>query len=88
MIRVVGFILVLCVGLSHALTADEVASFGTTGQKEQNTGLVGWVKIYESGSNWVIQSNGIPDHDTHDWPWSGVNPNAIQEQDYNFLVPT
>ena len=79
----------LCTDFSHGLTADEIANFGTTGQKEQNTGLVGWVKISQSaGSNWLIQSNGIPDHDTSDWPMPGnPNPNSILEQNFNFRVP-
>ena len=77
----------LCTDFSYGLTADEVANFGTTGQKEQNTGTVGWVKVSQSGSNWLIKSNGIPDHDTADWPKPGGNPNSILEQDFNFMVP-
>ena len=85
MIRETVLIVALCIGASQALTADEVAAFGTTGEKEHNSGLVGWVKIYGSGSNWIIESNGIPDHDTADWP--GQNPNGIEEQNNNWEVP-
>lgn len=86
MIRATALIVALCIGASHALTDKEVEAFGTTGEKEQNTGFIGWVKIYASGSNWVIESNGIPDHDTADWPGQG-NPNEIEEQNYKFQVP-
>ena len=86
MIRESVLIVALCIGASKALTADEIAAFGTTGDKERNTGIEGWVKISASGSDWVIESNGIPDHDTADWP-AGENPNEIEEQNNRWTVP-
>ena len=85
MFRETLLIIAICIGASLALTSEEIAQFETTGDKEQNTGLVGWVKVSASGSNWIIESNGIPDHDTADWP--GQNPNEILEQNYRFIVP-
>ncbi|MCB1022888.1 MAG: YHYH protein [Acidobacteria bacterium] len=44
------------------------------------------VKIYEKKGYRYIESNGIPDHTTGEFPNRG-NPNRISEQDYNFKVP-
>jgi hypothetical protein len=42
--------------------------------------------IKVEGDKRIIQSNGIPDHDTGAFPGPG-NPNAIMEQNYHFQVP-
>ena len=76
-------VLTLCIGLSQAITYDETLHFGTTGMPENNTGLIGWVTVTENnnGKRWVFASNGIPDHDTGEFPVPGKgNPNAILEQ--------
>ncbi|XP_072029780.1 uncharacterized protein [Amphiura filiformis] len=78
---------VYIVGQSHAMTKDETLNFGTTGMPERNTGLVGWVTVkrHPREALWILESNGIPDHDTGDWP--GANPNEIVEQSYRYNVP-
>lgn len=44
------------------------------------------VKIYEKDGFRVIESNGIPDHETGKFPNDG-NPNRISEQKYNYKIP-
>lgn len=44
------------------------------------------VKIYEKNGNRYIESNGIPNHETGDFPNDG-NPNRISKQKYKFKVP-
>lgn len=78
-------VLTLCIGLSQAITLEETRHFGTTGMPEGNTGKVGWVTVTENdnGKRWVFESNGIPDHDTGEFPVPGKgNPNYIIEQAY------
>ncbi len=74
-------------GQAHGITKDETLNFGTTGMPERNTGLVGWVTVTKHPRDpvWIFESNGIPDHDTGDWP--GANPNEIIEQSYKYVLP-
>ena len=44
------------------------------------------VKIYEKDGFRVVESNGIPNHETGKFPNDG-NPNRISEQNYNFKIP-
>lgn len=44
------------------------------------------VSITEEGGLRVIESNGIPDHETGRFP-NRDNPNSIREQDYHFTMP-
>ena len=44
------------------------------------------VKIYEKDGFRVVESNGIPDHETGKFPNDG-NPNRISEQKYNYKIP-
>ncbi|BCX49796.1 hypothetical protein HAHE_37040 [Haloferula helveola] len=44
------------------------------------------VSIRVAGKRRIIQSNGIPDHDTGQFP-SRNNPNSITEQSYSFEIP-
>ena len=44
------------------------------------------VKIYEKDGFRVVESNGIPDHETGTFPNHG-NPNRISEQKYNYKIP-
>nr|XP_054770766.1 uncharacterized protein LOC129278645 [Lytechinus pictus] len=76
----------LGVALAHGITVEETAYFGTTGAPEGNTGITGWVTVTSSGSNWVIQSNNIPDHETGTFP-GNHNPNSILEQTVSRTVP-
>jgi hypothetical protein len=48
--------------------------------------LSDYVRIYINGDYRYIQSNGIPDHKTGEFPNAG-NPNTISEQHYSFRVP-
>ena len=57
------------------------------GQIERNTNKVGTVSITTSGSNYVLTSNGIPDHDTGIFPAANSNPNDITEQSFSFEFP-
>lgn len=77
----------LCVVISrcNAITQAETQNFGTTGMPERNTGLVGTATVTSNKNQWVFESNGIPDHDTGDWP--GANPNEIKEQSYRYNLP-
>ncbi|XP_071509568.1 uncharacterized protein [Diadema antillarum] len=79
-------LLAVCVALVHGITQDETNYFGTTGNPELNTGLTGWITVSESGSNWVIRSNNIPDHETYYYP-NNENPNSIEEQSNQYTVP-
>ncbi|XP_071509558.1 uncharacterized protein [Diadema antillarum] len=78
-------VLSLYLAVSHGLTEEQAALFVTSGEPEENTQLVGWVRVSSSGDDWLIESNNIPDHATGDFPGRG-NPNAIQEQDFDFYV--
>ncbi len=44
------------------------------------------VKIYEKDGFRVMESNGIPNHETGNFPNDG-NPNRISEQKYKFKIP-
>ena len=44
------------------------------------------VKIYEKDGFRVVESNGIPDHATGEFPNPG-NPNRISEQKYKYKIP-
>jgi hypothetical protein len=44
------------------------------------------VKVEVTADNYVVHSNGIPDHDTGPFP-NAHNPNTIREQHYTFRVP-
>lgn len=44
------------------------------------------VQIRETLAYRIIRSNGIPDHETGQFP-NRNNPNTISEQDYHFLAP-
>jgi len=68
--------LVLVAATEGALTAEELAKF-------TNSGVCGGtVSVVESGENYVITSNGLPDH-----LWTCVNPNNPGIQSYSFTVP-
>ncbi|KAJ8038285.1 hypothetical protein HOLleu_15664 [Holothuria leucospilota] len=44
----------------------------------------GYVYVEEDGDYWRITANGIPDHDTGEFPGSGGS-SSIVEQDYDYL---
>lgn len=44
------------------------------------------VNIYEEGNKRIIESNGLPNHETGQFPRRG-NPNTISAQSYHFEVP-
>ncbi|XP_071956009.1 uncharacterized protein [Antedon mediterranea] len=81
------FLLSAVLTLAYALTDDEIAAFETSGVTELNTGTVGFVEIVSHGSSHTITSNGVPDHDTPDYP-NQHNPNDITVQDFSFTFPT
>ncbi|XP_070560502.1 uncharacterized protein [Ptychodera flava] len=83
MMRVV--IYVLLAASAYALTDDEIAQFYNKGTKEKNSGLTGFILVNTDGDKHTIYSNGIPDHDTGNFP--GINPNTVGEQDYEFNIP-
>ncbi len=44
------------------------------------------VKVSFTNSDMIIQSNGIPDHETGHFP-NADNPNTIRPQNYRFVIP-
>jgi len=78
--------LVLFVSPSNGLTDDEVSKFKTTGITETNTGKIGWVSVETDEYLHILSSNGIPDHETGEFP-SDSNPNRLREQDFQISVP-
>src|SRR5688572_13232449 len=44
------------------------------------------VKVTVTSTHMLIESNGIPDHPTGEFP-NRTNPNRIQKQDYRFKIP-
>lgn len=78
-------IIVVCFTFSSAITEGEVENFGTTGMPETNTGIVGYVTVTDNGDSWRFESNGVPDHDTGEFP--GINPNAIVPQNNDYTLP-
>jgi len=58
------------------LTPEELATFSNDGS------CGGTVSVTEDGDNYIIQSNGIPNHE-----WQCVNPNAPSAQNYLYTVP-
>ncbi|XP_077993804.1 uncharacterized protein LOC144447601 [Glandiceps talaboti] len=77
---------VLVIGYVSALTDEQVAKFKPTGITESNTGLIGTITITTADDKHVIESNGIPDHDTATFP-NLTNPNSLQSQSHHFEVP-
>lgn len=83
----------MCRIVPGGLAALSIAWFGVAGcpNSSTNTNLAGSgpvneVSITEQGAFRVIQANGIPDHETGQFPNPG-NPNTIREQMYSFSVP-
>jgi len=67
----------LLLGVVRAeLTPEEIAAFRNDGS------CGGTVSVTEDGDNYIIQSNGIPNHE-----WQCVNPNAPSAQNYLYTVP-
>lgn len=84
------FLLVTCACLckvAFSLTADDMANFvSITPFYESNTGIQGYVYVEEDGDYWRIIANGIPDHDTGEFPGAD-GANSIVEQDHDYSVP-
>ncbi|XP_071495859.1 uncharacterized protein [Diadema antillarum] len=76
---------VICV-LTSALTTDEIAAFGARNFTDQNTGLQGYITISESDDdNYVVEANGIPDHEAGPYP-NSEDPSEIIEQTYVYYI--
>ncbi|XP_033096055.1 uncharacterized protein LOC117100462 [Anneissia japonica] len=77
-----------CFGLTsvHCLNQAEIEAFEASASIEQNTGVAGFVEIVSTDAEHTINSNGVPDHDTPDYP-TQHNPNDIAVQDYTFTFP-
>ena len=52
----------------------------------QSLGFGKNVKVTETETHFIIESTGIPDHETGDFP-NRDNPNRILKQDYRFRIP-
>ncbi|XP_033096219.1 uncharacterized protein LOC117100554 [Anneissia japonica] len=81
-------ILLVWFGLTavNCLTQAEIEAFKASGEIELNTGVAGFVEIVSTDDEHTINSNGVPDHDTPDYP-TQHNPNDISVQDFAFTFP-
>ncbi|CAH1782026.1 unnamed protein product [Owenia fusiformis] len=80
----------LCMGLvgcTLGLSAQEAALFENDGSLGIYHGLSGWVNITDNGDTWKLESNGVPDHNTGDFPIAGSNPNEISTQTHEYDIP-
>ncbi|XP_039254051.1 uncharacterized protein LOC120331089 [Styela clava] len=71
------------------LTTDERKYFKARPYPEQNTGIQGTVSVDDDPRDakvLILQSNGIPDHDTGTFP-APSNPNSIEVQSFNWRIP-
>jgi len=72
-----AFLAALLLGVVRAeLTPEELAAFSNDGS------CGGTVSVTEDGENYIVQSNGLPDHE-----WQCVNPNAPSAQNHFYTVP-
>lgn len=83
MIGFVAYAAAACSVLAHSTTDhDGQASPMTLAAIEKNQ-----VRIWEQGGYRYIDSNGIPNHQTGQFP-NRNNPNTIREQQYSYRVPS
>jgi len=72
-----AFLALVCLGSVQAeLTQEELNAFRNDG------GCGGSVSVTEDGDNYIVESNGLPDH-----YWQCTNPNEPQAVNYRFVVP-
>ncbi|CAH1781025.1 unnamed protein product, partial [Owenia fusiformis] len=74
-------------GCTFGLSIEEAALFQNDGTVGQYHGLSGFVNITDNGDTWTLISNGVPDHDTGDFPIAGSNPNEISTQTHEYEIP-
>ena len=73
------------VGSSGVTPSDSLSSSDITNQGRQTYSTGGWVEVTSDGIYRYVESNGIPNHATGDFPNSG-NPNTISEQSQSFRM--